>query len=131
MAATGTSEGLAVAYIEAVGQKRFDTVRALLHPDIEFHTPGKTMRGVNEYGAALQSLAPILARNDVKRTVADGNDVCVLYDFVTDTSAGAVPSVEWITVEGGRIRTVRLLFEKAQWPTVVAELKRRAGVGPI
>jgi hypothetical protein len=64
----------------------------------------------------------------VKQTVVDGNDVCVVYDFVTDTSVGAVPSVEWITIEGGRIRIARLLFEKAHWPAVLAELQRRAAL---
>lgn len=128
MAAPGSPEGLAVAYTEAVGQRRFDAVAALLHPDVEFQMPGKTMRGVDEYVTALKRLAPILSRNDVKRTVVDGNNVCVLYDLVTDTPVGAVPSVEWITVDGARIRTVRLIFETAQWPTVLAELKRRAAV---
>jgi hypothetical protein len=87
--------------------------------------PGKTMQGAEEYLGALKRLGAILERNDVKATLVDGNDVCVVYDFVTDTAVGAVPSVEWLTLEDGRIRTVRLIFHKEHWPEVLAELRNR------
>jgi len=46
----------------------------------------------------------------------DGNDVAVPYDFVTDTPAGTVPTIEWITVDAGLLRTSRLIFHKEHWP---------------
>jgi len=116
---------VSLEYIEAVGRKNFDRVAGLLHDDVEFHVPGKTMQGVEQYLGALKRLGAILERNDVKATLVDGNDVCVVYDFVTDTAVGAVPSVEWLTLEDGRIRTVRLIFHKERWPEVLAELRNR------
>jgi len=116
---------VALEYIEAVGRKDFDRVASLLHTDLEFQMPGKTMHGAAEYLGALKRLGAILERNDVKATIVDGNDVCVVYDFVTDTAAGAVPSVEWLTLEEGRVRTVRLIFHKERWPQVLAELRNR------
>ena len=51
---------------------------------------------------------------------------CVVYDFVTDTEAGAVTCAEWITLdEDGRIATVELLFEKAEWAHVIEALRQR------
>jgi len=50
----------------------------------------------------------------------------VIYDFVTDTAVGAVPSVEWLRVEDGRIRSIQLVFHSQPWPAVVEELTRRA-----
>src|SRR2546426_11899198 len=96
---------LAVAYIEAVGQKQFDRVAELLHPDVEFLTSGRSIRGVPAYVDALRRLAPIIGRNDVQTTIVDGNDVAVLYDFVTDTPAGTVPAIAWITGAAGLGRT--------------------------
>jgi len=119
---------LAIAYIEAVGQKQFDRVAELLHPDVEFLTSGPSIRGVPAYVGALRRLAPIVVRNDVHTTIVDGNDVAVVYDFVTDTPAGSVPTIEWITTDAGRIRTSRLIFHKEHWPAAVAELTRRAPV---
>lgn len=116
---------LAVAYIEAVGNKDFDRVAELLHPDAAFVTSGPDIHGIPAYVGALRRLAPILVRNDVHTTVVDGNDVAIVYDFVTDTPAGAVPTIEWLTTEAGRIRTSRLIFHKEHWPAAVAELARR------
>jgi len=117
---------LAVAYIEAVGQKQFDRVAELLHPTVEFLTSGRSIRGVPAYVDALRRLAPIIVRNDVQTTIVDGSDVAVLYDFVTDTPAGTVPTIEWITVDAGLIRTSRLIFHKEHWPAAVGELTRRS-----
>ena len=117
---------LAVAYIESVGQKQFDRVAAMLHSDVEFLTTGQTIRGEQAFIGALRRLAPIIVRNDVRGTIVDGNQVAVFYDFVTDTPAQAVPTIEWLTVDGGRIRSSRLIFDKTHWPAAVAELTRRA-----
>jgi ketosteroid isomerase-like protein len=117
---------LAVAYIEAVGDKQFDRVEQMLHPDVEFVTSGPPIRGITEFVGALRRLAPIIVRNEVASIIVDGNDVAVVYDFVTDTPAGPVRTIEWITTDAGRIRTSRLIFDKAHWPEALAELKRRS-----
>src|SRR5438105_2566617 len=120
------ARALAIAYIDAVGRKEFDRVAELLHTDVEFLTSGPPIRGIPAYVGALRRLAPIIVRNDVHMTIADGKDVAILYDFVTDTPAGSVPTIEWITTDAGRIRRSRLIFEKEHWPAAVAELARRA-----
>jgi hypothetical protein len=117
---------LSLAYLEAVGQKQFDRLSDLLHPDVEFRSPGRTLHGAQEYLAALRRLGPILLRNDIKKAFVDGNDVCVIYDFVTDTEAGAVPSVEWLTFEDDKIRSIRLVFHSLPWSAVMEEAARRA-----
>ncbi|HXU23344.1 MAG TPA: nuclear transport factor 2 family protein [Tepidiformaceae bacterium] len=119
---------LALTYIDAVGHRDFDRVAELLHPDVEFVTSGPPIRGQQAFVAALRRLAPILVRNDVRATIADGNDVAVFYDFVTDTPAGAVQTIEWITTIDGRIRTSRLIFDKEHWPAALAELARRSTI---
>ena|SRR5581483_5817573 len=116
---------LAVAYIDAVGNKDFERVAELLHPEAEFVTTGPRIVGRPAYIGALRRLAPILVRNDVHTAIVDGNDVAIVYDFVTDTSAGPVPTIEWLTTDAGRIRTSRLIFHKEHWPAAVAELARR------
>ena len=120
-------KALALAYIDAVSQKQFERVSALLHPDLIFELADIT-HDKQDYIAALQRLGPILRRNDVKKVFVDGDDVCVIYDFVTDTAVGSVPSIEWLVVADGQIRSVRLIFERQRWPEVLEELGRRAGV---
>jgi hypothetical protein len=118
---------LAVAYIEMVGQKQFDRLPALLAANVEFTGPGgNTIHGQQDYISALRRLGPILKRNDVRKVFVDGDEVCVIYDFVTDTSVGALPSVECFRFEGGRIRSSRLVYHTQPWPEVLKELSARS-----
>ncbi|SRR5579885_2868466 len=117
---------LSLAYLEAFERKEFERVAELLHPNLEFTGPGGSTHTAAEYLAAIRRLSPILLRNDVTKTFVDGNDVCIVYNFVTDTTAGAVPSVEWHTVEADRIRSIRLFFDRMSFQPVREELARRA-----
>jgi hypothetical protein len=65
-------------------------------------------------------------RSDVKKVFTDGPDICVIYDFVTDTPAGAVPIVEWLRVEGGRISSVTLVFDRIAFKPASDEIARRS-----
>jgi hypothetical protein len=118
-------KAVSVAYIEAVGDKRLDELASLLHPRLEATIDDRTFNK-DEWIAALHRLAPILERNVVRHTVVAGEQVSVSYDFVTDTPVGAVPSVEWLGIEDGQIRTIRLMFQTERWPEVMEELARRA-----
>jgi uncharacterized protein YciI len=119
-------KALTLAYINAVGQKRFDQLEALLAADMDFSPPaGKQIHGAQDYIRALERLSPILVRNEVKRVFVEGNEAGVIYDFVTDTPVGSVPTVEWLTFEGGRIRSSKLIFYSQAWPDVLKELTRR------
>lgn len=122
---TADLKARAFAYIDAVGRRDFDRVAELLHPDLEFVGPGKPLHGAAAYLAALRRLGTVLVRNDVHTVVADGADACIFYDFVTDTDVGAVPSAEWISFDGGLIRSLRLVFHTASWPRVMEEVARR------
>jgi len=120
------SRKLALDYIEAVGRHEFDRVESLLDPNVEFEMAGRQVTGAAAYVSSLRKLAPIIVRNDIRSTVVDGDEAAVFYDFVTDTPVGAVPSAEWLKIDGGKIKRIRLVFHSLQWPQVQEELKRRA-----
>jgi ketosteroid isomerase-like protein len=119
-------QALATGYVEAVGRNDYDALSGLFDPDVEFHGPYVTLRGAGEYLTALRRLAAVRLRHDVRKVFADGNDVCVIYDFVTDTAAGAVPFVEWLTFDRGRLRAIRLYFDREQFAPAREALMRRA-----
>jgi hypothetical protein len=85
-----------------------------------------TRTSAQELLAALKRLAVIHLRNEVKRVFVDGDDVCLIYDFVTDTSAGALPTIEWLNFDGGRIRAINLYYDRQPWQTVMAAIAERA-----
>jgi hypothetical protein len=118
---------IALAYIVACGRKDLDTVASLLSPHIQFVGPSNTSTGAAPYLESLRQLGPIWVRSDVRRAFSDGSTVCVLYDFVTNTAAGAVPIVELLTVEDGKIASVTLIFDRVAFKPASDELARRAG----
>ncbi|HMH58140.1 MAG TPA: nuclear transport factor 2 family protein [Galbitalea sp.] len=112
-------------YIDLVGAHDLAPLQDLFDDDLVATTGGRTF-DKNEWIAALDRLLPVLVRNDIRRVFVDAGAACVIYDFVTDTEAGAVPCVEWITVnEAGRMTAVELIFEKANWAHVAAALQAR------
>ncbi|WP_434318253.1 nuclear transport factor 2 family protein [Leifsonia sp. P73] len=121
------SESAAIArtYIEAVGAHDLETVGGLLSDELAAVFAGGTI-GKQEWIAALGRLLPALVRNDVREVFADGDRACVVYDFVTDTPAGAVPCVELVTVREGRITAIELIFDRVAFAPVNEALAERA-----
>jgi hypothetical protein len=120
-------KALALAYLDAVAKQQYDKVEALLAPNLHFKGPAMTRTSAQEFVGALKRLAAIHLRNDIKRVFVDGDDVCVIYDFVTDTTAGALPAIEWLNCDGGRIRSINLYYDRQAWQTVIAVIAERAG----
>jgi SnoaL-like domain len=122
---------LVMQYVSAAGERRFDRLAELVHPDATFGgtVKGET-RGAEAFVQGFRNLGPIIARNDVRELVVEGNRAAVLYDFVTDTAVGPVLSAEFLTVEDGLIRSSVLLFDHRRWPEVVRELQARVTGAP-
>jgi hypothetical protein len=117
---------LVTEYVQTVGERRFDRLGELMHPDVTFGGIVKQeAHGREAVVNAFRTVGPIIRRNDIRAVVVDGNDAFVLYDFVTDTDVGAVLSGEYVTTEDGLIRSTTLLYDLRRWPEVLQELERR------
>ena len=116
---------LTSAYIQAVGEHRLDDLRPILDPEAEFTLGDATFRGVDAFVGAFVRLMPILERNDIRKVFVDGDEACVIYDFVTSTPVGPVLSVEYIKLAAGLISSTLLVFERQHWPEVLAVLVER------
>jgi len=117
---------VALAYIDACGRRDLDAVAQLLAPDLQFTGPNRSLSGATPYLAALRNIGPIWRGSEVKKAFVDGVEVCVLYDFVTNTEAGAIPCGEWLRVADERIASVRLFFDRSSFKPAMDELARRA-----
>jgi ketosteroid isomerase-like protein len=113
-------------YLEAVTKKDFPRLEQLLAPDLKFVGPVMTRTTVQDYLAALTRLSAIHVASTPRRVFVDGNEACVIYDFVTDTPAGSVPVIEWLRFEKGRIRAINLYYDQLPWNGVLDEMKRRS-----
>jgi SnoaL-like domain len=116
---------LTTTYIQAVGEHRLESLREMLDPDAEFRLGDNTFRGPDAFIGAFVRLMPILERNDIRRIFVDGDEACVIYDFVTDTPAGPILSIEYLKFRDGRIASSLLVFERLHWPEVMKVLLER------
>ena len=116
---------LLTSYIQAVGERRLEALPPLLDPDAEFTLGDNTFRGRDAFVGAFRRLLPIIERNEIRHLFVDGNEACVVYDFVTNTPVGAVLSVEYIRLRNGKIASSTLVFERLHWPEVLSVLKER------
>ena len=98
-------------YKAAMGRGDFTAARQLLHDDLAFQGPIDGFNKADDYIEATKRLANIIQSVDVKKVFADGNDVCVLYDMVTNTPAGTAFIVEWYQVRDEKIGALRAVFD--------------------
>lgn len=99
------------SYRTALGKGDFVSARNLMQDNMIFEGPLDTFNKADDYLAATKKLSSIIQRVDLKKVFFDGNDVCVLYDMVTNTPAGTAFIAEWYQVKGGKIAYVRAVFD--------------------
>ena len=108
---TPTPSPSATSFFKSWTSGNFDAARPLLHDDVSFAGPLDTFDNADAYVAALMGLAPIVKAAEEQKVFVDGNDVCVIYDLVTDSPAGSAPTAEWYHVRDGKISAVRVFFD--------------------
>jgi hypothetical protein len=96
---------------QALGKGDFISARKYLHDDLAFRGPIDAFDKPEPYLEALKKLHSMVQRVDVKKMFVDGNDVCMLYDLVTNTPAGTAFVSEWFQVKSDRITSIRVVFD--------------------
>ena len=119
----GTSvEGIARSYIQAVGSHNMDAVDPLLDEDLVAAFAGTVLDKAG-WMAALKRLLPVLVRNEIREVFTAHDRACIVYDFVTDTAAGAVRCIELLTITAGKIREIELVLDRIAFAPVNESLK--------
>jgi hypothetical protein len=99
------------SFKQSLGKGDVAAARKLLHDDLSFRGPIDAFDHPEPYLEALKKLHPIVQRIDMKKMFVDGNDVCLLYDMVTNTPAGTAFIAEWLQVKGDKIASIRTVFD--------------------
>src|SRR3989442_3592659 len=102
---------IVMAYQKALGKADFAGARRYMHDDLSFVGPFESFNRPEPYLEALGKLHHIVVRVEPRKTFVDGDDVCLLYDMVTNTPAGTAFICEWDHVRGEKIASVRAGFD--------------------
>lgn len=96
-----------MSYIEAMGNREYAIVRNYLADNVRVKGPsGEAFRSPNEFLNMMQQQS---GKYDIKKVFADGNDVCLLYDFVTPKVTTFFCS--WYQVKEGKITSIQTVFD--------------------
>ena len=88
----------------------WDTLRSILADDATFRGPLGTADSADECVAGLRGMAEILRDVEVVKRFVDGDDVLTWFQLHT-TGAPPAPTANWMHVEDGRIRSIRVTFD--------------------
>jgi ketosteroid isomerase-like protein len=116
---------LALAYLDAVGRKDFNKVEALLDPNVRAQGPVAKWSTAAELIASLKRVGAIHVRNEPERVFEEGDEVLVIYRFVTDSPLGAFPTIEWLRFKEGRICQINLYYDRLPWQTFMEDFCNR------
>jgi len=87
-----------------------EAVRAMIHDDVVFDGPLGHTEGADEYMEGLRGIARIVKGADPHKVIVDGDDVCIVYDLLTDV-ADPIPTAGWYRVRDGRLAELRVFFD--------------------
>jgi ketosteroid isomerase-like protein len=89
-----------------------DRTRALLHDDVTFTGPMASTEGVDDSMTGIDKMSAIVTRADQNEVIADGDDVCIVYDLVTnDDPPATIPTIGWYRLRDGKVSAVRAFFD--------------------
>jgi SnoaL-like domain len=96
-----------MAYIRAMDGRDYIAARNYLSDNVRVKGPaGETFRSPDEF---LKMMEQQRGNYDIKKVFADGDDVCVLYDFITPKVTTFFCS--WYQFKDGKIISIQTVFD--------------------
>jgi len=112
-------------FYAAVIKKDIAAARKYLNDDLLFLGLFETYHNAEEYIAALTKLLQVTVRLDVKRIIAEGDDVAVFFELETSPPVKATTLVaEWHRIKNGKISRVESAFDGRPFAAMFAGGKR-------
>ena len=107
MAARSLSLKVVMAYINALDSQDYETAMNHLHDKVRIRGPaGENFGKPYDF---IEMLRKWQGKYDVKKTFADGDDVCVLYDL--KTTGPTVFMSSWYQVKDEKIVSIKTVFD--------------------
>jgi len=95
-----------LAFIDAINDEDFEKARAYVTPDLQFVGVMGTRNGAEAYFNDMQKMK---FKYDIKKSIAEGNDVCLLYDI--DMGGKTIFSIGWYQLEDDKIKSFKVVFD--------------------
>lgn len=98
-------------YHEAWTHRDMDTARSCLADNLHFQGPMDTFSNADDFITTLTGFAQMLTRVDMLQRFDTNDAAALFYDCVTDSPAGTIRTAEFFGLRGGKIASIRLVFD--------------------
>jgi len=95
-----------LAFIDAINDEDFEKARTYVTHDLQFVGVMGTRNGADAYFNDMQKMK---FKYDVKKSVAEDNDVCLLYDI--DMGGKTIFCMGWYQLVDGKIKSFKVVFD--------------------
>jgi predicted SnoaL-like aldol condensation-catalyzing enzyme len=108
-----TPKEIVNAYIDAIAARDFQRARGLLaNGRFSTRSPISAFESADAYVTDISRVGPILEGIERRRVFADGDEVCVILDYITRMDRRQVtPVVHWMRIEDGKIVFIESFFD--------------------
>jgi hypothetical protein len=93
----------------------------LFAPDLKFIGPIDQFESRERLLEVGKQFGPAVKEIKMIKQFVDGDSVCSIYDFVTSTPVGTIPTAELIRVSGGQIAEIRLYYDARELAKVMGK----------
>ena len=104
-----SAKDIVMEYLQAAERRDFQSARGYLKDNISYLSPLNSFDRAEPYLKYFESLH--LPKFDIKKIFTDGDDVCLLYEVILTTPPATVFVSFWAYVDGGKISSIRLVFD--------------------
>ena len=110
---TPRADDVVNAYLDAIAARDFARVRELLADEgFSNRSPISTFDDADAFVADISRVGPILERIERRRQFVEGEQVCVIVNYVTHMDQRRVtPVVHWMRIAGGKIAAIETFFD--------------------
>jgi hypothetical protein len=102
---------VALAYYRSWTSGDFEQAMKYISPDIRCQAPAGPVVGAEAFRAFMEPFARTLVTSRLLAAFGEGDTALLMYDTETVPVAEA-PGAEWHTVSDGKIRTMRIIFDR-------------------
>lgn len=102
------------SYFDAWTQGDLEAARAYLADDLDFIGSIDTFSRADDFVAALGMFQQMLQGATLIQSFFSENGAALLYDCDTMSPAGVIRTAEFFTVSGGKITSIRLVFDASE-----------------
>ncbi|MBV1857835.1 MAG: nuclear transport factor 2 family protein [Nannocystaceae bacterium] len=110
-----TTQEIVTAFYSRIEARDFDSLRSMLHDDLDFEGPVEGSDSADAFVAAVAKMSSLTEGFDVLHLFVDGERACCVFDLVTATPIGNSPVAEYFQVRDGRIASIRSHYDSRPW----------------